>query len=237
MNLPSYSVLIPAYNAQDTIGELIEQLHKVSINPDSIIIINDGSTDKTSEIVKSKNTIMFDLKNNSGKGSALKRGFDIFLTKTDSRYVLCMDADLQHPTSSIESFLERAEQENCSIVIGNRKFIIGQMPFLRYLSNTITSFILSKITGQKIKDSQCGFRLIKREVLNNFEMKENGFQFESEFILNCARENLQIGFVNIPTIYNHYGSNINHFKDTYKFTHLIIKEIYKKWFLKNNVKK
>ena len=101
------------------------------------------------------------------------------------------------------------------------------MPILRYLSNTLTSFIISKITGQDIKDSQCGFRLIKKDVLDTINISENGFQFESEFILMCARKNIKMFFVNIPTVYNDSSSNISHFRDTYKFVRLIIREIFK----------
>lgn len=228
MNFPTYTVLIPAYNAQKTIGKLIDQLFQIPNRPDSIIVINDSSVDKTSEIARTKKVIVYDFNKNSGKGNALKKGFEIFLSETKSQYVLCMDADLQHPPASIKSFLEKAQKEDASIVIGNRNFIIGQMPFLRYLSNTMTSIILSKISKQKIQDSQCGFRLIKREVLDTLKMNEGGFQFESEFILKCAREKIKIHFVNIPTIYNNNGSNISHFKDTYRFVRLISKEIYKK---------
>jgi len=228
MNFPNYAVLIPAYNAQETIGELIDQLQQIQNKPSSIIVINDGSVDKTSEIIRSKNVMFSDNPKNIGKGGALKKGFEIFSSETRAEYVLCLDADLQHPPKSIQSFLKKVTEEKPLVIIGKREFKIGQMPFLRYLSNTITSFILSKISKQEIKDSQCGFRLISRKVLNRIQMSENGFQFESEFILKCAREKINISFVNIPTIYNNNGSNISHLIDTYKFVRLILKEIYYK---------
>ncbi len=228
MNLPSFSVIIPAFNAQDTIGALLEQLKKKSPAAEVIFVINDGSTDKTSQIAKSMDVRVLDLAGNMGKGHALKKGIELFLTETESDYVLFMDADLQHPPISIKSFLDKANNDDSLVLIGKRTFKIGQMPFLRYLSNKITSFILSKITHQNIKDSQCGFRLIKRDILKSINVEEEGFQYESAFILNCARENIQIDFVNIPTIYNNNGSSISHFDDTYKFCKLIFKEIIKR---------
>jgi glycosyltransferase involved in cell wall biosynthesis len=229
MNLPSFSVIIPAFNAQDTIGALLGQLKKKSpAAAEVIFVINDGSTDKTSQIAKSMGVRVLDLTVNKGKGHALRKGIELFLTETESDYVLFMDADLQHPPSSIKSFLDKANNTDSLVLIGKRTFKIGQMPFLRYLSNKITSFILSKITHQNIKDSQCGFRLIKRDTLKNINVDEEGFQYESAFILKCARENIQIDFANIPTIYNNYGSSISHFDDTYKFCKLIFKEIIKR---------
>ncbi|KAA3617466.1 MAG: glycosyltransferase family 2 protein [Calditrichaeota bacterium] len=226
MSLPSYSILIPAYNSQSSIGELIDQIIKIENKPDAIIVVNDGSKDNTSEIANSKNVIVYDSIKNYGKGNALKKGFEIFISKTESDYVLCMDADLQHEPASINSFLKKTTNNAKPVVVGKRDFKIGQMPFLRYLSNTFTSAILSKISGQNIEDSQCGFRLIKRDIIKQVKTKENGFQFESEFLIECAKKKIEINFVSIPTIYNNSASNISHIKDTFKFTQLILKEIF-----------
>ena len=98
------------------------------------------------------------------------------------------------------------------------------MPFLRVISNRTTSALLSMLTRQKIKDSQCGFRLIQRRVLEDIKLNENGFQLESEFIIEAVKKGYAISFVPIPTIYNQEESNINHLGDTFRFIRLFIKE-------------
>ena len=97
------------------------------------------------------------------------------------------------------------------------------MPAHRILSNSITSYILSKLTGQKIEDSQCGYRLIKRKVIEKMELGEDGYQLESEMLLKSAQNDVKIDFVPIPTIYNTEKSHMRNFSDTLKFIRLIVK--------------
>ena len=196
------------------------KLQNVDIDP----LLDDASNDKTVEIAKYYTNNIFSFPKNIGKGSALKKGFQLFLSRSSEPYVLCMDADLQHSAGSIKDFILAAKKFNSKVVIGQREINLAKMPFLRYLSNKITSFILSYVCGQKIKDSQCGFRLINRSVLENLELNENGFQLESEFLIRCAQMRIPLTFINIPTIYNSNGSNIHHFSDTFKFIRLIINE-------------
>ena len=99
------------------------------------------------------------------------------------------------------------------------------MPFHRILSNVITSKILSIVTGQKIMDSQCGYRMIHRDIISKLELNEKGFQLESEMIVEVAKMRVKIDFVDIPTIYNQSGSSINNVKDTLRFIRYILKEL------------
>ena len=223
-----YSILIPAYNAEKTLGKLLSELKNLAIQSSEIIVVDDGSLDKTSAIALKHGTIVESLASNSGKGSALKRGFDIFVNRSDSDYLICMDADLQHPVNSIKQFIDKSAQNNRAVIVGKREINLKTMPAMRYLSNKITSFIISFISGANILDSQCGFRLIPKSVLKDVVCREDGFQFESEFILRCAEQDIPVEFVDIPTIYNKNGSSINHFSDTFKFIKLIFKEILRK---------
>ena len=209
-------------------GDLLTQLKEIENPPANIIVIDDGSSDSTKLIAEKNSISVHRFERNSGKGIALQKGFEIFTKKTSDPYVICMDADLQHTPLSIEFFLEKALKSGNSLIIGKREIEIGKMPFMRYLSNTITSFVLSRLTGQRIKDSQCGFRLIPRNILKDICFKENGFQFESEFILRCSEEKVPIKFVTIPTIYNSHGSSINHIGDTYRFIKLVLREVFKR---------
>lgn len=221
----SYDILIPAYNAQNTIVELLDQIETLNQQPNKIIIVDDGSDDNTLNLIKGKSDSIISLKENKGKGFALRRGFDEFLNSLESEYLLCMDADLQHPVTQIPKFLDYANDDKSKFIIGKRERKIGVMPFPRIMSNSTTSLILSLICNQKIEDSQCGFRLIHRNALQKLSLQEDGFQLESEMIVEAAKENILINFIDIPTIYNGHVSHINHLGDTIRFIRLILSQL------------
>ncbi len=217
-----YQILIPAYNAGQTISKLLTELASVGQQPVKITVVDDGSGDDTVKICQEFGVEILRNTENKGKGNALKKGFEAFLAHSDAEYVLCMDADLQHPVSSIPDFLRKAESGR-RFIIGSRNRSVKSMPAHRILSNSMTSYILSKLTGQKIEDSQCGYRLIKRNVLEKMHLGEDGYQLESEILLKAAQNNVKIDFVPIPTIYNSEKSHMRNFSDTLKFIRLIVK--------------
>lgn len=220
-----YDVLIPAYNAEKTISELISQLSSLIQPPKNIIVVDDGSQDNTVQICENHKVRVIRNIENRGKGYVLKIGFKTFLEDSSTEYLLCLDADLQHPVSSVPDFLRVAENKQSKFVLGVRKDRLKSMPGHRVLSNLLTSYIISWFSGQDIKDSQCGFRLIHRDLLKKVKLAENGYQLESEMILNSAREGFLIDYVSIPTIYNDEKSYIGNFSDTFRFTRLIFREI------------
>lgn len=239
MSNPSYSILIPVFNAQDSLPLLLNELLNLDDHdkPDAIIVVDDGSTDGTVKKICKYNINLHKTGKNMGKGYALRTGFDSFLKDLTSEYILCMDADLQHSPNSIKDFKSIAKESGNLVEIGLREISIGKMPFARFLSNKITSYILSVLCKQKLKDSQCGYRLIHRSVIKDMPLYENGFQLESEFLIRCSEKNIKIEFIPIPTVYNKHGSNIKHFYDSLKFLKLVIKEVRKKWFIPNKEKK
>lgn len=95
------------------------------------------------------------------------------------------------------------------------------MPKQRILSNRLTSFLLSKKTGIKIVDSQCGFRAFKTEVLKKVKTRSNGYEAESEIIILAARAGFKIGFVEVPTIYGNETSKMNPFKTIFGFAKVL----------------
>lgn len=220
-----YDVLIPAYNAEKTISELLSQLSSLIQPPENIIVTDDGSQDNTVQICENYKVRVIRNIENRGKGYVLKIGFKAFLEDSSTEYLLCLDADLQHPVSSVPDFLRVAENKQSKFVLGVRKDRLKSMPGHRVLSNLLTSYIISWFSDQNIKDSQCGFRLIHRDLLKKVKLAENGYQLESEMILDSAREGFLIDYVSIPTIYNDEKSYIGNFSDTFRFTRLIFREI------------
>jgi len=228
-----YDLLIPAYNAEATIAELLRQIQLIQIQPSKLLVVDDGSTDHTFSILKQSGISSIRLEQNSGKGSALQNGLDFLRENSPSDLIICMDSDLQHLPANIISFLEQYEKTGVELIIGNRIGRGKSMPMARRLSNYLTSKILSYFSGQKLPDSQCGFRLVSKNLLDHINSKNNGFQFESQFILEAARLGYKIESVQIPTIYNNNRSNIHHLWDTVGFIKLILMEIWRRlWSMK-----
>jgi glycosyltransferase involved in cell wall biosynthesis len=221
-----YSILIPAYNAQNSIKELITRIKSLDIKAQAILVVNDGSVDKTSQLAREEDVEVIDIEINQGKGKALRNGFEHYIGQNFDGFVVCLDSDLQHPPEIIPEFIRYARETDYHFIIGNRSKKIGEMPLHRILSNKITSFIISAIAGQKIMDSQCGYRMIHTEILKNLDLVENGFQLESEMILKAAGQGVKIGCIPVPVIYNDAGSHIGNVQDTVKFVWVVLKYIF-----------
>ncbi len=195
--------VIPFYNESKNINEIIAR----TINfVDLVIAVDDGSTDDScSNIHADKNIILISYPQNRGKGYALNKGFEESI-KRNFDITITLDADHQHNPEMIPHFIN--ELNKYEIVIGNRLNDLHKMPLHRIASNKLTSFLLSHKTGQKLLDTQCGFRAYKTELLKFILPSSNGFDAESQIIINAARQNIKIGFVTIPTIYENEKSKM-----------------------------
>jgi len=204
--------VIPFYNEEKTISEIINRTLQYV---DKIIAVNDGSTDNSKQKINNvQNVIVIDYGKNYGKGFALNKGFEKAL-ELGYDTVVTLDSDLQHDPVFIPDLLR--EIENYGIVIGNRLNNLADMPLQRRLSNKITSFLLSVKTGQKILDSQSGFRAIRSDVLRVVKTRKHGYEAESEQIILAARNGFKIGFVNTTTIYGNEKSKIKPVKTILAF--------------------
>lgn len=212
--------VIPAYNAENTIIELLEKLEKFCPKED-IVVVDDGSTDGTRGKVESKGVKVISHDRNKGKGAALKTGFD-YAIRNNYDAIITIDADLQHPPEFIPKFVESAEYAD--LVIGKRNIRLTNTPIDRYISNKLTSMLLSLILMKNIPDSQCGFRLIKTDPLKNITLYSNKYELESEIIIKFVRNGYRVSFVDIPVIYKGERSSIRRVKDTIAFIRLILKE-------------
>jgi len=183
--------------------------------------VNDGSTDGSEKIITNLERVqVISLNRNYGKGYALQKGFDETI-KEDYDLIIKLDSDKQHNPAFIPQFISKLN--NFDVVIGNRLNDTKQMPFQRILSNKITSFLLSLKTGQKITDSQCGYRAYKGKVLREVSSFALGYGAESEMIIYSVRAGYKIGFVNIPTIYGDEKSKMNPIKAIIGFIKVLFK--------------
>jgi len=154
----------------------------------------------------------------------LVRGFKFALDNAFDA-VITMDGDGQHLPQDLPDFIRLAENSDKAIIIGNRMGKTKTMPFIRILTNRFMSWLISCVTGQKIPDSQCGFRLIKKEVLQKIKFGTRRFETESEVLIKGSRLGFKIGSVPIKTVYSTEKSRINPVVDTLRFIRFIIGEL------------
>lgn len=218
------AILIPAYNEAKYIKDVVNNCSKYELD---IIVVNDGSTDNTSEIIKSipnpeKSSItLLGHSFNRGKGQSLKTGFD-YAVANNYEGVITIDADGQHKVSEISNFLQTLEKNNPDIIVGSRFKNIKGMPFIRLATNYFTSWIISLIAGNKIEDVQSGFRYINSKVLKNIEVKTKNFDAEPELLVKASWSGYKIINTPISTIYHKtFTSYVNPIKDTIKFIKLV----------------
>lgn len=211
-------VLIPAYNAAKTIHSLVAGIRRYI--PD-VLVIDDGSWDRTAQLAElAQARVVYDPINH-GKGFALRKGFEQIL-KEGYDSVLTMDGDGQHSPDEIPLFLEKARTEKADLVIGNRLEKKAAMPTIRWMTNHAMSFLISELIGQKIQDTQCGYRLIHRAVLQKTRLESTRYEGESELILQAVRLKFKVVSVPICAIYNgDETSQIRPFRDTLRFIRLL----------------
>jgi glycosyltransferase involved in cell wall biosynthesis len=219
----STSVLIPAYNAGTFLEELVNRLHR-SVGDMQVIVVDDGSIDNTTEIARLVGATILRHDKNCGKGAALQTGFDFLKKQADVEFVLTLDADLQHQPEDIQKFFSTQQKTGADIVIGWRERAGTKMPVHRILSNTLTSALVSLKTGMKIKDSQCGFRLIRKRVLENIQLESRGYEAETEFLIKAARLEFKIEFVPVHTVYGSEKSYMTHWATTMNFIKVLLRK-------------
>jgi hypothetical protein len=138
-----------------------------------------------------------------------------------------MDGDGQHLPQELPHFLRAAQNSSAGIFVGNRMSNSKSMPLDRLLTNKFMSWLISVVAGQDIPDSQCGFRLIKKELLEKLDLKTSNYEIESEMLIRASRLGFKIEPVAIKTVYTGTKSRINPLLDTLRFILFISKEMMK----------
>ena len=217
-------VIIPAYNASSTLFSLIEEI-STSVERENILVVDDGSSDDTFAIANESKVKVVQHKRNKGKGEALQTGFRYAL---DNGYdaVITMDADLQHDPQFIPDFVEKFRQNSLDIIIGTRKIELKTMPFSRWLTNNLTSIIVSVLGRTKVRDSQSGYRLISAKVLKRIRLVTKKYDLESELLIKAGKIKFKIDSVVISTIYRGSKSYINPLVDTKRFIKLMWRSLW-----------
>jgi len=170
--MKSYLIIIPAYNEEKTIAQVIYDSHQAFPEAD-ILVVNDGSTDSTPEKAKNAGAMLVDMPYNIGYGGVLQTGFR-FAVEYGYDFIITMDGDGQHDPYSIKNLKDTMELENADVVIGSR-FLGGNynMGFFRKLGVRLFSSIARLYTGMTFTDPTSGFQLLNRKVFAYLSEKDN----------------------------------------------------------------
>ena len=212
-------ILIPAYNEEKRIAAVVREVRDYC--PD-VIVIDDGSPDDTDKVAAEAGATVLEHVHNQGKGAALQTGFD-YARAHGFDLAITMDADGQHAPSDIPAFLQAYERTHSPVLVGNRMGNVAGMPWLRRVVNRFMSDLLSRVMGQHVPDSQCGFRLYHRSAFPEgpYDAHSQRFAAEPEILLRLALAGRKIGAVTIQTIYGDEKSKINPFTDTLRFFRML----------------
>ncbi len=186
--------VIPAYNEENNIRKVISETQKYISN---IILVDDGSKDKTSEEGKKEGIAVLKHIINLGKGAALKTGCD-YAVKQGASQIIVLDADAQHEPSQIPYFLN--ELKDVDVVLGYRK-LSKEMPPILKLGNWFINKITKLLYGIRLHDTQCGYRAFTSDAYKKLRWKSSNYSMESEMIANIGKRKLEYKEIPIKTIY------------------------------------
>lgn len=213
MDVSETGVVIPAYNAESTIISLIEALCGIGFGKKKIIVVDDGSRDRTADVVRSSGVFVIYHERNRGKGAALKTGFRCAKERSLAG-VVTIDADGQHRVGDIPLLLEHHHAYD--LIIGTRRDM-RSMPLARRAVNRITSLVISIFSQGYVPDVQCGLRYITTALLDRVALRTNHYQTESELVYKALRGHFRVGFVPVATLYDREKSYIHPLIDTVRF--------------------
>lgn len=175
-------VLIPAYNAEHMVGDVVREVRKVT---DEVVVVDDGSADRTGDAARAAGAHVLTHPHNRGKGAALKTGF-AYACEHGYDGVITLDADGQHLPHEIPKFLECRARTNADLIIGGRAHLFAQMLPRRRMANRFSAWSIAKASKTGITDSQSGFRFYSANLLRSVRLHTDGFDMESEVIVRAG---------------------------------------------------
>ncbi|MFZ2603549.1 MAG: glycosyltransferase family 2 protein [Candidatus Omnitrophota bacterium] len=188
--MPVLTVIVPVYNESKTIGKILEKIQSVGIDKE-IIVVNDGSTDDTSSIlrdIKYDNLKIIHHTSNRGKGAAFLTG----LSHAIGDFVIIQDADLEYEPSDYLKLLTAIKKDNIDIVLGAR-FMKGYKGLLVHrLGNRFLTVLMNFFFNARLNDCFTCYKLFRCETIKNLNLKAQGFDIEIEIIAKALKKKLRI---------------------------------------------
>ncbi len=212
------AAVIPAYQEKKHIGDVVRRTRD---KIDNVLVVDDGSNDKTTERAREAGAEVIVHPQNRGKGEAIKTGLRHFLNRQFD-WVFILDADGQHRPEEIDRFLAAAvSAAEPKLILGNRMNDVSSMPLVRRIVNRYMSKKISRVCRQDIPDTQCGFRMLHRQLIPDLLEGADRFEYESEMLIIASRKGFRIDSVSISTVYSDEVSSIHPVRDTLRFFKLM----------------
>jgi len=196
----SVTAVIPAYNEANTVRGVAE---RALAQLQRVIVVDDGSTDDTAAALEGLPVTLIRNPHNLGKAASLWRGMALALAE-EAGAVLTLDADGQHRPEDIPRLLEAHRADPGALVVGARLHQGAIIPAERYYANRFANFWIAWAAGQRVQDSQSGFRVYPASLLRALPPRVGraaGFVFESEVLIEAGRRGTRLAWVPIPAIY------------------------------------
>ena len=212
------AAIIPAYREEKHIGDVVRRTRQ---QLDHVLVVDDGSNDQTAQRAREAGAEVIVHSQNRGKGEAIKTGLRHWLDRQFT-HVVVLDADGQHLPEEIDRFIAAAASAaEPSFFLGNRMNNLTGMPLIRRVVNRYMSRRISLLSAQQIPDTQCGFRMLDRQLIPELLGGANRFDYESEMLIIASRNGYRIESVPITTVYSDEVSNIQPLRDALRFFRLM----------------
>lgn len=217
--------VIPAFQCCPTIGEVVEATRRFI---DRVVVVDDGSSDGSGEAARAAGAEVYRIENNSGKGVALRHGWERVLPAEGVEALALIDGDGQHDPLDLPTFFKAWDEGNVDLLVGARLKNRTDIPVHRYWTNIIGSKLLTWVSGVDLEDSQSGYRLISVDLLNRIGLRSKGYAIESEMLLKSAKRGARIAHVPIRTIY--HDRVPSHFRPLVDTTRIFCASVYHRIF-------
>lgn len=225
--LPSarFCALIPAYNLARSIGEAVQRTRR---HLSQVVVIDDGSQDDTALLAEKHGASVIRIAVNRGKGWALRCGF-LRALEGPWEGVLTLDGDLQHDPDDIPGIIAAFDRTGADLVVGSRMARTADMPRVRYYTNRVGVFCISWAAGQPVEDSQSGFRLYSRRLIESIPLCTTRYDTETEITIKAGLRGMRIVSAPIKTIYHQEAADASHYRaftDTFLISMVFLKSLF-----------
>jgi glycosyltransferase involved in cell wall biosynthesis len=211
------AAIIPAYFEEKHVADVVR---RTLLQLDHVLVIDDGSADATAANARATGAEVVVHPQNRGKGESIKTGLRHWHER-GFEYVVILDGDGQHLPEEINRFISAASSHDAKLLLGTRMDDVSRMPLLRRLVNRYMSHKISRVCGQQIPDTQCGYRMVHRELIPDLLGGTGRFDYETEMLIVASRKGCRIESVPISTVYSDEVSSIHPVRDTLRFFKLI----------------
>lgn len=218
------SIILPVFNEEKTIANVIDKLLRLSLRKE-IIVVNDGSTDLTPEILKKfqANNCLKILEHgkNLGKGVAIRTG----IKEAQGDFIIIQDGDLEQDPQDILNLLRVAKERNLEVIFGTRVLNRGFQFDIRYVANMLFALLTNILFRGHLSDIMTGYKLCKTDIIKGIKLDSNGFDIEPEITAKLLKQKRRI--CEIPVSYNprtaKEGKKIR-FRDSFKIVGRLLLE-------------